>query len=116
MENETCIFCQIIAGKAKAELYYQDDLVTAFRDIRPVAPVHVLIVPNEHISSVNQLQADHREIVGQLLIVAGELAKKFNIDQSGYRIIINTGKHGGQEINHLHAHLLGGHRMRFPVG
>lgn len=116
MDKEGCIFCRIIAGKAPADVYYRDDDVIAFRDIHPVAPVHILIVPVKHIDSINELTEEQREIAGELLVVAAKLAKQFNIDQNGYRLIINTGKHGGQVVQHLHVHLIGGQRMRFPIG
>jgi histidine triad (HIT) family protein len=111
-----CIFCRIIAGEAPAEILYQDDQVTAFRDIHPVAPIHVLVVPSTHIASVNDLDEEDEPLVGRLFTVARQLAEQEGIASSGYRLIVNTGAHGGQVVYHLHLHLIGGQRMRYPMG
>lgn len=111
-----CIFCQIVAGLAPSQMLYQDEQASAFRDIHPVAPTHVLIVPNRHIASVNDLTAEDEALVGHLFIVARQLAVQEGIDQTGYRLIVNTGPHSGQMVFHLHLHLIGGQRMRFPMG
>jgi len=111
-----CIFCKIIAGEAPGDILYQDDQVTAFRDIHPVAPTHVLVVPNQHIASVNELEAEDEALVGHLFTVARQLAEQEGILDSGYRLIVNTGPHGGQVVYHLHLHLIGGQRMRHPMG
>jgi histidine triad (HIT) family protein len=111
-----CIFCKIIAGKSPTELLYQDKLVSAFRDYRPVAPVHVLVVPNRHIASVNELSFEDETVMGHLFTVARQLARQEGIDQSGYRLVVNTGRHGGQGVFHLHLHLLGGRQMRPLAG
>lgn len=111
-----CIFCKIIAGEIPSSRLYQDEQVTAFRDINPVAPTHILIVPNKHIASVNDLTKADEKLVGQMFTTARQLAEKEGIQESGYRLIINTGKDGGQEVHHLHLHLMGGHKMRHPMG
>lgn len=111
-----CIFCKIIAGEAPGEILYQDDRVTAFRDIHPVAPTHILVVPNTHIASVNELEEEDEALVGRLFTVARQIARQEGIDASGYRLIVNTGAHGGQVVYHLHLHLIGGQRMRHPMG
>jgi histidine triad (HIT) family protein len=111
-----CIFCRIIAGEASGEIVYADELATAFRDIHPVAPVHILIVPNQHIASVNDLKPEDEPLVGHLFTIARQLAQEQGIDRSGYRIIVNTGPNSGQAVFHLHLHLIGGQRMRFPMG
>lgn len=113
---EGCIFCEIIAGKRPSQMVYQDERVSAFRDIRPVAPTHILVVPNRHIPSVNELTEADEPLVGHLITVARRLAEEEGIHQSGYRLIINTGPHSGQAVFHLHLHLIGGQRMRFPMG
>jgi histidine triad (HIT) family protein len=95
---------------------YQDELATAFRDIHPVAPTHLLIVPNRHIASVNDLTAPDESLVGHLFTIARQLAVVESVDQSGYRLIMNTGPNSGQAVFHLHLHLIGGQRMRFPMG
>lgn len=111
-----CIFCKIVAGTSPADRVYQDDRVTAFRDIRPAAPTHLLIVPNRHIESVNDLTEADETLVGHLFSVARGLARQEGIDRSGYRLITNTGPDGNQTVFHLHLHLLGGQRMRYPMG
>ena len=111
-----CIFCQIVAGKSPSQMLYQDEWVSAFRDIHPVAPTHVLVVPNQHIASVNDLSLEDESLVGHLFTVARQLARQEGVDQTGYRLIVNTGPHAGQVVFHLHLHLIGGQRMRFPMG
>ncbi|OGO33912.1 MAG: histidine triad nucleotide-binding protein [Chloroflexi bacterium RBG_16_57_11] len=111
-----CIFCQIILGKSPSHMLYQDERVSAFRDIHPVAPTHVLVVPNQHIASVNDLAREDEALVGYLFTVAHQVARQEGIDGTGYRLIINTGPHSGQVVFHLHLHLIGGQRMRFPMG
>jgi histidine triad (HIT) family protein len=111
-----CIFCKIISGQASARILYQDEHVTAFRDIHPVMPTHVLIVPNRHIDSINELELEDETLMGHLFTVAKMVAKDEGIHQGGYRLIVNTGFDGGQTIFHLHVHLIGGQRMRFPMG
>ena len=111
-----CIFCKIVAGRAPVQIIYQDELVSAFHDHLPVAPVHVLVVPNKHIASVNDLTAEDEPLIGHLFTVAHQLACQEGIDQSGYRLVINTGWHGGQRVFHLHLHLLGGRQLRTLAG
>ncbi len=105
---ENCIFCQIVAGKAPGEIVYQDEQVTAFRDQRSAAPVHLLIVPNRHITSLNRIREEDEALLGHLFIVARRLAEQNHISQDGYRFIVNTGPNAGQTVFHLHAHLMGG--------
>jgi histidine triad (HIT) family protein len=111
-----CIFCRIIAGEAPGEILYQDERVTAFRDIHPVAPTHVLIVPNNHLASVNEMTDEDEATLGHLFTVTRLVAEQEEVQDSGYRLIINTGPHAGQVIHHLHMHLIGGQRMRYPMG
>ena len=111
-----CIFCKIVAGETKATIVYQDELVTAFRDLHPVAPTHILIVPNRHIESLGTLEEADVPLVGQLLLTARKLADQEGIAESGFRVVVNTGVHGGQTVPHLHVHLIGGQRMNFPMG
>ena len=114
--TDTCIFCKIVSSEIKADVVYRDEQVTAFRDIHAVAPTHILIVPNRHIESVNELENDDEQLVGHLFTVAGQIAKAEGIDQTGYRLIANTGPDGGQAVFHLHIHLIGGQPMRHPMG
>lgn len=111
-----CIFCKIIAGEIPSEMVYNDELVTAFRDINPVAPTHILIIPNKHIGSINELSSDDANLVGHMFTTAKVLASNEGIHESGYRLIINVGPDGGQEVYHLHLHLIGGQKMRYPMG
>jgi histidine triad (HIT) family protein len=102
------IFSKIIAGELPADIVYQDDLVTAFRDIAPAAPIHILIVPNKVVPTVNDLTDIDEQLAGRLLLAARKVAEQEGIAESGYRLIINCNKDGGQEVYHLHMHLIGG--------
>jgi histidine triad (HIT) family protein len=102
------VFAKIIRGDLPSDQVYKDDLVTAFRDIYPVAPTHILIVPNKLIPSLNDLTADDGQIAGHMILVAKKIAEQEGIAQDGYRLIINCNRHGGQEVYHLHMHLIGG--------
>jgi histidine triad (HIT) family protein len=114
--NPDCTFCKIVAGNSPATILYHDEQVTAFRDLHPVAPTHILIVPNKHIESVNELEPEDEALVGHIFSVARILAEREGIDSSGYRIINNIGVHGGQTVFHMHFHLIGGQRMKHPMG
>jgi len=105
------IFAKIIRGEADADIVYQDDRVTCFRDINPAAPVHILIVPNKEIATVNDLTDDDQELVGYMFLTAKRLAREEGIHENGYRLIINCNRDGGQVVDHLHLHLLGGRPM-----
>lgn len=111
-----CIFCKIVAGQAPARMLYQDEQVSAFRDIHPAGPTHILIIPNRHIASINALEPADEALMGRLFTLARDLARQEGIDQTGYRLIINTGPHAGQAVFHIHMHLVGGQRMRYPMG
>ena len=104
----TTLFAKIVSGEIPGDIVYQDELVTAFRDINPQAPTHILIVPNKVIPTVNDITTEDEQAVGRMLLVAGQLAKKEGIAEDGYRLMINCNDHGGQEVYHLHMHLLGG--------
>ena len=105
------IFSKIIAKEIPAAIVYQDDQVTAFKDISPLAPVHILIVPNIEIASVNDVEVEHEEMLGHLFSVAKLVAKEQGIAESGYRLIVNNGGDAGQEVFHLPVHLLGGRKL-----
>ena len=102
------IFSKIVAGEIPADIVYRDELVTAFRDIQPAAPTHILIVPNREIPTVNDLADEDEALAGHMMIVARDLAKREGIAESGYRLIINCNRDGNQEVFHLHLHLVGG--------
>lgn len=106
--NKKTIFSKIINKKISIVHLYQDDLVTAFYDINPQVPVHILIVSNQVIPTLNHIKLENEKMLGRMIIVASKLAKKYNISNSGYRLIMNCNNHGGQEIYHIHMHLLGG--------
>ncbi len=105
---EDCIFCQIIAGKIPATVVYEDDKVFAFKDIKPAAPVHLLLIPRRHIATFNDLESEDRELMGHMALVLKKLAVDHGLAEKGYRILINCGSEGGQVVYHLHYHLLGG--------
>ncbi|MBM7457131.1 histidine triad (HIT) family protein [Oceanisphaera litoralis] len=107
MAEET-IFSKIIRKEIPADILYQDELVTAFRDISPKAPTHILIVPNVLIPTVNEVEAEHEQALGRLFTVARKLAAEAGLSEDGYRLIMNCNRHGGQEVYHIHMHLLGG--------
>ncbi len=110
-ENETTLFSKIVNREIPADIVYQDDRVTAFRDIHPQAPTHILIVPNKVIPTVNDVTEDDETTLGYLFIIAKQLAEKEGIGQDGYRLLVNCGRHANQEIFHLHMHLLGGRQL-----
>ena len=111
-----CLFCKIVAGDIPSAKVYEDDKVYAFRDIEPQAPVHILIIPKEHIASANELTEENASIVGHIFAVAAKIAKDEGIAEGGYRIVNNCGEDGGQTVKHLHFHMLGGRSLAWPPG
>ncbi len=111
-----CIFCKIAAGEIPAERIYEDDLVVGFRDLSPQAPTHVLLIPRRHIATLNDLQPQDEALVGHLYTAAAKVAADEGLAERGYRTLINCNEDGGQTVFHLHLHLLGGRRMRWPPG
>ena len=111
-----CIFCQIVAGKVPSDVVYQDEDVIAFRDINPQAPVHLLIIPRKHITSLAHLPEEESSLLGDMVSVANRLAEKEGVSKSGYRLVVNCGKEGGQLVPHLHLHLLGGRYLAGTMG
>lgn len=110
-----CLFCRIVAGEVPAQIVHQDDQVVAFRDIAPKAPVHVLLVPRAHWGSLADVPPGQTRVLGHLLETCGELARTLGLD-AGHRVVINTGPQGGQTVDHLHVHLLGGRQLHWPPG
>lgn len=110
---ENCLFCRIASGEIPSSKVYEDEKVLAFHDIDPQAPVHVLVIPKQHFDSI--LDAD-AEIVGYMQTIVAKLAKELGIDESGFRLVVNTGKDGQQSVKHLHMHILGGRSMQWPPG
>lgn len=116
MTDPSCLFCKIAAGTIPADLVHTDERLVAFRDISPQAPLHVLIVPREHIVSLAGAGERHGDVLGALLLVARKIALEQGVADDGYRTVINTGTDGGQTVQHLHLHLLGGRAMEWPPG
>ncbi|HKI84899.1 MAG TPA: histidine triad nucleotide-binding protein [Candidatus Krumholzibacteria bacterium] len=113
---EPTLFTRIIAGEIPAEFLYQDELCVVIRDIKPQAPVHALIIPRKPLSGIQVTQDEDRELLGHLFLVARQIARDEGIADKGYRLVINAGEGGGQEVPHLHIHLLGGRQMLWPPG
>ena len=111
-----CIFCNIINIEIPAKVAYEDDNVVAFHDINPQAPIHLLIVPKKHITSVMEIDDEENLLLGDIILTAQNLARENNLDKKGFRIVVNTGEEGGQTVNHLHFHLLGGRFLTWPPG
>jgi histidine triad (HIT) family protein len=111
-----CIFCKIAAGELGTEFIYESDDVVAFRDLNPQAPSHILIIPKEHIEKISDLDESHNEIAGKLLLVAAKVAQKEGLTEEGFRLVFNNGKNAGQEVMHIHVHLLGGRKLNWPPG
>lgn len=111
-----CIFCKIVAGEIPSDIIYQDEDVIAFRDINPLAPTHLLIIPKKHISSLAHLPEAGSSLIGDMVKIANQLAKMEGIAEGGYRLVINCGKQGGQLVPHLHMHLLGGRQLSNSLG
>jgi histidine triad (HIT) family protein len=111
-----CIFCQIASGQIPADIIYQDRAIIAFRDIKPQAPVHLLLIPKRHIPSLNQLKEADLPVIGRMVAVAQKLAKDEGVADKGYRLAINCGQEGGQLVPHLHMHLLGGRKLSDTLG
>ena len=111
-----CLFCKIVKGDIPSSKVYEDDKVYAFRDIEPQAPVHILIIPKEHIASANELTEENASVVGHIFAVAAKIAKEEGIADGGYRIVNNCGEDGGQTVGHLHFHMLGGRSLQWPPG
>jgi len=114
--EQDCIFCKIAAGEFNTKFVFENDDLVAFRDIRPQAPVHILIIPRRHIERINQLTDSDVELVGKMVLVANQLAKNESISDSGYRLVFNCGRDSGQEVEHIHLHLFGGRKMSWPPG
>ncbi|MBI4306697.1 MAG: histidine triad nucleotide-binding protein [Chloroflexi bacterium] len=106
--DPNCIFCKIVAGQIPSTQVHRDESVMAFNDIRPLAPTHILVIPLEHVTFVNQTRAEDEKLIGHMVRVGGSVAQKAGIEKSGYRISINQGRDAGQELDHLHLHVLGG--------
>ncbi len=111
-----CLFCKIIDREIPSDIVYEDDDVLAFRDVSPQAPMHVLVVPKQHIPSLNDLTPEETELMGKIVYRAKELAAQHGHDKNGYRLVLNCNQDGGQAVFHIHCHVLGGRAMHWPPG
>lgn len=111
-----CIFCKIANKEIPAKILFEDDDLVAFHDLHPVAPIHVLVIPKQHIVGVGQAEAEHATVIGKLIVAARHVAEKSGLETSGYRMVVNNGPHAGQSVFHLHVHVLGGRPMAWPPG
>jgi histidine triad (HIT) family protein len=116
MVNEDCLFCRIAATEIPADIVFEDDVVIAFRDISPKAPVHLLLIPREHITSAASLTDDNGPMLGRMFGVAAQLARDEGVARDGFRLVTNSGPAAGQSVRHLHFHLLGGRQLGWPPG
>ena len=116
MKLEDCIFCKIAAGEIPATRVYGDDVCVAFNDLSPQAPTHILIIPRDHVDSLDKTGSDHKDTLGHLLLSAASIAREKGFAENGYRVVINTNSDGGQTVFHLHVHLLAGRPFIFPPG
>jgi histidine triad (HIT) family protein len=111
-----CIFCDIISGKIPAQIVFENEEITAIKDITPQAPTHILVLPKKHIPTLLELNEEDEKLIGKMVMVASRLAKEYNIDSKGFRLVFNCNKDAGQSVYHIHMHLLGGRRMGWPPG
>ncbi len=111
-----CLFCSIAAGDIEADVVYEDDKVIGFRDINPQAPVHILVIPRRHHADLNELESADAELTAHLFSVVPEIAREEEVDEDGYRVVINNGADAGQEVEHLHVHILAGRGLGWPPG
>lgn len=112
----SCLFCEIVKGNLNADLIYEDDLIVAFKDINPQAPFHALVIPKEHIPTLNEVDTAHAELIGRMLIVAKDLAVDAGYGQRGYRTVFNCNSEAGQAVYHIHLHVLAGRILSWPPG
>jgi histidine triad (HIT) family protein len=116
MTDSECLFCRIASGEIPAEVVHDGERLLAFRDIDPQAPTHVLVIPKEHVASLSDADDGHADVLGGALLLAARIAADEGIADGGYRTVVNTGRDGGQTVDHVHVHLLGGRQMGWPPG
>ncbi len=116
MSTDNCLFCKILEGEIPAELIYESDTAVAFRDINPQAPIHALVIPRKHISTINDIDVDDEAIIGSLYSAARHIAAAEGIADEGYRAVMNCNEGAGQSVFHIHLHVLGGRRLDWPPG
>jgi len=111
-----CLFCNIVEKKTPAQIIHENDHVVAFKDIRPVAPTHALVIPKRHVTGIHDAKAEDAALLGQILLAARDVAEKLGLEAGGYRLVINQGPDAGQSVFHVHCHVLGGRAMAWPPG
>ena len=116
MGESSCVFCRIVGGELPAQIVYETPRVLAFHDIQPVAPVHVLLIPREHIVDSSALTEDNADLVSEIFIAARDVAEQLGVADAGYRLVMNKGRFGGQSVFHMHLHLLAGRQLTWPPG
>ncbi len=116
MTGTDCLFCKIVAGDIAADIVYESDTAIAFRDLNPQAPTHVLIVPRQHIATINDIDDEHQALVGSLFAAAKSIAANEGLSDDGYRVVMNCNEAAGQTVFHIHLHLLGGRTLTWPPG
>ncbi|MBN1967709.1 MAG: histidine triad nucleotide-binding protein [Anaerolineae bacterium] len=114
--SKSCIFCRIVARTAPAEIVFETETVLAFRDIRPVAPIHILVIPRQHLTGPADLDASSAGVMAEMFLAVKQIAAQEGFEADGYRMVLNRGTNGGQEVPHLHLHILAGRRLRWPPG
>ena len=112
----SCLFCKIINDEIPANIVFKNSEFIGFRDIKPQAPTHILLIPTQHIESMNAVNDEHATMLGKMMCAASQIAKQEGLDEKGYRLVLNTNDDGGQTVNHLHVHILGGRRLTWPPG
>ena len=115
-ENNDCLFCKIVEKKIPADIVYESEDVIAFKDIEPKAPIHCLIIPKKHISTINDIDGSNSNIIGLMYEAAAQLARTLNVDKDGYRVVMNCNSNGGQTVYHIHLHFLAGRQLSWPPG
>jgi len=116
VHDPSCLFCRIVAGEIPADVVHETERTIAFRDIAPKAPVHVLVIPRDHVVSLGAADDDHAALFGELMLAARDVAANEGVSDTGFRTVLNTGADGGQEVMHVHAHVLGGRMLTWPPG
>ncbi|RKD27610.1 histidine triad (HIT) family protein [Caminicella sporogenes DSM 14501] len=111
-----CVFCKIVNKEIPSEIVYEDDKIIAFKDINPIAPVHVLFIPKNHIASLNDIDNENADVISHIFIKIREMVKELGISDEGYRVVSNCGALGGQTVDHIHFHLIGGRQFQWPPG
>ena len=115
-ENNDCLFCKIVEKKIPADIVYESENIIAFKDIEPKAPIHCLIIPKKHISTINDIDGSNSNIIGLMYEAAAQLARTLNVNKDGYRVVMNCNSNGGQTVYHIHLHFLAGRRLSWPPG